>query len=58
MNRKHTAEHYIRLIERIRAVRPDLLLSGDFIVGFPEETDADFADTMALMTDSGIRTGL
>ena len=46
MNRKHTAEEYIRLIERIRTARPDLLLSGDFIVGFPEETDQDFADTM------------
>ena len=40
---------YIRLIERIRAARPDLLLSGDFIVGFPEETDADFEDTMDLI---------
>jgi tRNA-2-methylthio-N6-dimethylallyladenosine synthase len=49
MNRKHTAESYIRLIERIRAARPDILLSGDFIVGFPGETDADFADTMALV---------
>ncbi len=53
MNRKHTAEQYIRLIERIRAARPDLLLSGDFIVGFPEETDADFADTMALIETVG-----
>ena len=35
MNRKHTAESYLRLIERLRASRPDLLLSGDFIVGFP-----------------------
>ncbi len=53
MNRKHTAEQYIRLIERIRAARPDLLLSGDFIVGFPEETDADFEDTMALVREVG-----
>ena len=51
MNRKHTAEEYIRLIERIRAARPDLLLSGDFIVGFPGETDKDFADTMALIEE-------
>ncbi|MEL6958998.1 MAG: tRNA (N6-isopentenyl adenosine(37)-C2)-methylthiotransferase MiaB [Pseudomonadota bacterium] len=51
MNRKHTAEEYIRLIERIRAARPDLLLSGDFIVGFPGETDADFEDTMALVRE-------
>ena len=49
MNRKHTAESYIRLIERIRAARPDILLSGDFIVGFPGETEADFVDTMALI---------
>ncbi|QFU09475.1 (Dimethylallyl)adenosine tRNA methylthiotransferase MiaB [Rhodobacteraceae bacterium THAF1] len=49
MNRKHTAESYIRLIERIRAARPDILISGDFIVGFPGETEADFDDTMALV---------
>ncbi len=51
MNRKHTAEQYIRLIERIRAARPDILISGDFIVGFPGETDQDFADTMALVEE-------
>ena len=51
MNRSHTAESYIRLIERIRAARPDILLSGDFIVGFPEETEADFADTLALIEE-------
>lgn len=51
MNRKHTAESYIRLIERIRAARPDLLLSGDFIVGFPGETDQDFEDTMSLIRE-------
>ena len=51
MNRKHTAEGYLRLIERIRAARPDLLLSGDFIVGFPGETDHDFEDTMQLVRD-------
>ena len=49
MNRKHTAESYLRLIEHIRAARPDILLSGDFIVGFPGETEEDFADTMALV---------
>jgi len=48
MNRKHTAADYLRVIDKIRAVRPDIALSGDFIVGFPGETDADFADTMAL----------
>ena len=51
MNRKHTAESYIRLIERIRAARPDLLLSGDFIVGFPGETEEDFEDTMSLIRE-------
>ncbi len=49
MNRKHTAQSYLDLIARIRAVRPDLLLSGDFIVGFPGETDEDFAQTMELV---------
>jgi tRNA-2-methylthio-N6-dimethylallyladenosine synthase len=51
MNRKHTAESYIRVIERIRAARPDILLSGDFIVGFPGETDQDFEDTMSLIRE-------
>ncbi|QFT57363.1 (Dimethylallyl)adenosine tRNA methylthiotransferase MiaB [Sulfitobacter sp. THAF37] len=49
MNRSHTAESYLRLIERIRDARPDIVLSGDFIVGFPEETDADFEATMELV---------
>jgi len=53
MNRGHTAEAYIRLIERVREARPDILISGDFIVGFPEETEADFADTMALVDNVG-----
>ena len=51
MNRRHTAEEYVRLIERIRDARPDLALSGDFIVGFPGETEADFEDTMALVRE-------
>ncbi|MEL6684030.1 MAG: tRNA (N6-isopentenyl adenosine(37)-C2)-methylthiotransferase MiaB [Pseudomonadota bacterium] len=51
MNRKHTGESYIKLIAKIRAARPDLLLSGDFIVGFPSETDQDFEDTMQLVRD-------
>ncbi|GAB5378362.1 MAG: tRNA (N6-isopentenyl adenosine(37)-C2)-methylthiotransferase MiaB [Acuticoccus sp.] len=51
MNRKHTAEAYRALIARIRAARPDLALSGDFIVGFPGESDADFEATMALVRD-------
>jgi tRNA-2-methylthio-N6-dimethylallyladenosine synthase len=53
MNRRHTSEDYLRLIGRVRAARPDILLSGDFIVGFPGETDADFADTMALIREVG-----
>ncbi|MEO0664440.1 MAG: tRNA (N6-isopentenyl adenosine(37)-C2)-methylthiotransferase MiaB [Pseudomonadota bacterium] len=51
MNRKHTAASYVALIERLRAARPDLMLSGDFIVGFPGESDADFEDTMALVRE-------
>ena len=53
MNRKHTAESYLRLIERFRAVRPDIFLSSDFIVGFPGETDADFAATLSLVREVG-----
>ncbi len=46
MNRKHTVADYLRIVEKIRNVRPDIALSSDFIVGFPEETDKDFEDTM------------
>ena len=53
MNRKHTAEDYLRIIERIRAARPDILLSSDFIVGFPGETDDDFEQTMQLIDAVG-----
>jgi tRNA-2-methylthio-N6-dimethylallyladenosine synthase len=53
MNRKHTADEYRRLIARIRAVRPDIALSSDFIVGFPGESDADFEDTMRLVDEIG-----
>ena len=49
MNRAHTAESYLRLIERIRAARPDMALSGDFIVGFPGESEADFEATLDLV---------
>ena len=49
MNRRHTADMYLKLIDKIRAARPDILMSGDFIVGFPGETDADFAATMDLV---------
>ncbi|MBT6532736.1 MAG: tRNA (N6-isopentenyl adenosine(37)-C2)-methylthiotransferase MiaB [Marinovum sp.] len=51
MNRSHTAESYLELIEKIRAARPDILLSGDFIVGFPEETEEDFEDTINLIKE-------
>jgi tRNA-2-methylthio-N6-dimethylallyladenosine synthase len=53
MNRKHTADEYRRLIERVRAARPDIALSSDFIVGFPGESDADFAETLRLVEDIG-----
>jgi tRNA-2-methylthio-N6-dimethylallyladenosine synthase len=53
MNRKHTAEEYLRLIARIRAARPDIVLSSDFIVGFPGETDRDFEDTLDLIRAVG-----
>ncbi len=46
MNRKHTVDDYLKIVEKIRNVRPDIALSSDFIVGFPEETDKDFEDTM------------
>jgi tRNA-2-methylthio-N6-dimethylallyladenosine synthase len=48
MNRKHTAASYLKVLERIRAARPDIALSGDFIVGFPEETEEDFQATLDL----------
>jgi tRNA-2-methylthio-N6-dimethylallyladenosine synthase len=53
MNRKHTAADYIALIERIRSVRPDMAISGDFITGFPGETDEDFEATMRLVETVG-----
>ena len=53
MNRKHTADQYLRLIDRIRAARPDILLTSDFIVGFPGETETDFQATMDLIRAVG-----
>ncbi len=53
MNRKHTAEDYLLIVEKIRAARPDIALSTDMIVGFPGETDRDFEDTMALVKTVG-----
>ena len=49
MNRAHTADSYLKLIDRVRAARPDIALSGDFIVGFPGETEADFEATLDLV---------
>ena len=53
MNRKHTAQDYLRLIERFRAARPDILVSSDFIVGFPGETEQDFQSTLDLIRAVG-----
>jgi tRNA-2-methylthio-N6-dimethylallyladenosine synthase len=53
MNRSHTAESYLKLIERFRAARPDIAVSGDFIVGFPGETDTDFEATLRLIDTVG-----
>ncbi|OQW40844.1 MAG: tRNA (N6-isopentenyl adenosine(37)-C2)-methylthiotransferase MiaB [Proteobacteria bacterium SG_bin5] len=53
MNRSHSAGGYLRLLERIRAARPDIALSGDFIVGFPGETEAEFLETLALVDAVG-----
>ena len=49
MNRAHTADSYLKLVGRIRAARPDMAMSGDFIVGFPGETEADFEKTLDLI---------
>ncbi len=53
MNRRHTADDYRRLVDRLRAARPDIALTSDFIVGFPGETDADFAATLKLVDEIG-----
>jgi tRNA-2-methylthio-N6-dimethylallyladenosine synthase len=53
MNRRHTADDFRRIVARLRAVRPDMALSSDFIVGHPGETDADFAATLALIREVG-----
>jgi tRNA-2-methylthio-N6-dimethylallyladenosine synthase len=49
MNRRHGRDLFLRLVDRLRGVRPDIALSSDFIVGFPGESDADFDDTMRLV---------
>lgn len=53
MNRQHKAADYLKLIDRIRQARPDIAFSGDFIVGFPGETDEDFEATMKLVEEVG-----
>ena len=53
MNRSHSAESYLRLLDSFRAARPDIALSGDFIVGFPGETDAEFEATLSLVDAVG-----
>lgn len=53
MNRHHTSEEYIDVIKRVRKIRPDMAISGDFIVGFPGETDEDFQQTMNLIEEVG-----
>jgi len=53
MNRRHTRADYLRLIERIRAARPGIALSGDFIVGFPGESEEDFAETLSIVDEVG-----
>jgi len=53
MNRSHSVESYLAILDRVRAVRPDIALSGDFIVGFPGETDSEFEDTLKLVDAVG-----
>jgi len=53
MNRGHTRADYLAIVERLKAARPDLAMSSDFIVGFPGETDAEFADTLAVIREVG-----
>ncbi len=53
MKRGHTRAHYLETINKIKAVRPGISLSSDFIIGFPGETEADFEDTLALLDEVG-----
>ena len=53
MNRSHSADSYLRLIDRVRAARPDIAISGDFIVGFPGETEEDFLGTLRIVEATG-----
>ncbi|MEO8114065.1 MAG: TRAM domain-containing protein, partial [Phenylobacterium sp.] len=56
MNRGHTAASYLALVEKVRGARPDMALSGDFIVGFPGEREADFQATLDLVAEAGYAT--
>jgi len=53
MNRSHSADSYLKTLEKVSAARPDIAISGDFIVGFPGETDEDFTDTLAIVDAVG-----
>jgi tRNA-2-methylthio-N6-dimethylallyladenosine synthase len=53
MNRSHSVDSYLRILDKVRAVRPDIAISGDYIVGFPGETDADFEATLAIVRRIG-----
>src|SRR6185437_4949202 len=53
MNRGHTIDDYRRIIDRLRTARPDIALSSDFIIGFPGESDDDFAATLSLVREIG-----
>jgi len=53
MNRSHSRDSYLRILDRVRSARPDIALSGDFIVGFPGETEADFVETLSLVEAVG-----
>jgi len=53
MNRSHSRESYLEIIARVRQARPDIAISGDFIVGFPGESDADFEDTLSIVRETG-----
>jgi len=52
MNRSHSAHSYLDILEKMRAVRPDIALSGDFIVGFPGESDQDFEETLQIVREA------
>ncbi len=56
MNRNHTVEEYLSHVERLRSVRPDIAMSGDFIVGFPGETEEDYLQTLSVIAEVGYGT--